>query len=111
MSGLLFALDTSAWIVVTMAFLASVLMSVSMPVLMTLIMRLAGQSTGTAGGMFAASNQSGGVVGASAGGLMLSLAGFQAVGLLCLAGTVLSASVVCLKMRGSPAFHLRGTDE
>jgi len=108
--GLLFALDASAWLVVAMAFVASVLVSVSMPVLMTLIMHLAGQSRGTAGGMFSTSNQFGGVVGASAGGLMLSLGGYPAVGLLYLVATVLSACVVGLIMRRSPAFQLRGTD-
>ena len=108
--GLLFALDASAWLVVAMAFVASVLVSVSMPVLMTLIMHLAGQSRGTAGGMFATSNQFGGVVGASAGGLMLSLGGYPAVGLLYLVATVLSACVVGLIMRRSPEFQLRGTD-
>ena len=105
-TGLLFALDASAWIVVAMAFVASVLVSVSMPVLMTLIMHLAGQSRGTAGGMLSTSNQFGSLVGASAGGLMLSLGGFPAVGLLCLVATMLSASVVGLRMRRSPVFQL-----
>jgi len=81
---------------------------ITLPVLMTLIMHLAGQSRGTAGGMLSTSNQVGGVVGASAGGLMLSLGGFPAVGLLCLAATMLSASVVGLRMRRSPAFQLGG---
>jgi predicted MFS family arabinose efflux permease len=107
-AGLLFALGTSAWIVVAMAFVASVLVSVSMPVLLTLIMHLAGQSRGTAGGMLSTSNQFGSLVGASAGGLMLSLGGFPAVGYLCLVATVLSASVVGLKMRRSPAFQWDG---
>jgi len=109
-AGLLFALGAPAWIVVAMAFVASLLVSVSMPVMMTLIMHLAGQSRGTAGGMFATSNQVGGVVGASAGGLMLSLGGYPAVGLLCLVATVLSASVVGLRMRRSPAFQLGGAN-
>ena len=106
LTGLLFSLDISAWIVVAMAFVVSVLVSVSMPVQMTLMMHLAGQSRGTAGGMFSTSNQLGGVVGASAGGLMLSLGGFSAVGLLFLIATVLSASVVGLRMRRSPEFQL-----
>ena len=109
-AGLLFALGASAWVVVAMAFVASVLVSVSMPVLMTLIMHLAGQSRGTAGGMFAMSNQVGGIVGASAGGLMLSLGGFPAVGLLFLVATMLSSSVVGLIMRRSPAFRLGGAN-
>ena len=109
-AGLLFALDASTWIVVAMAFVASVLVSVSMPVLMTLIMHLAGRSRGTAGGIFTTSSQAGGVVGASAGGLMLSLGGFPAVGLLYLVATVLSASVVGLRMRRSPAFRSGGAD-
>ena len=109
-TGLLFVLDAHAWIVVAVAFVASVLVSVSMPVLTTLIMHLAGQSRGTAGGMFTTSSQAGGVVGASAGGLMLSLGGYPAVGLLCLVATVLSASVVGFIMRRSPVFQLGGAD-
>ena len=109
-AGLLFASGASAWIVVAMAFVASVLVSVSMPVLLTLIMHLAGQSRGTAGGMLSTSNQFGSFVGASAGGLMLSLGGYPAVGLLCLVATVLSACVVGLIMRRSSAFRLGGTD-
>ena len=104
-TGLFFVLDAHAWIVVAVAFAASVLVSVSVPVFTTLNMNLAGQSRGTAGGMFATSNQFGGVVGASAGGLMLSLGGYTAVGLLCLVATVLSASVVGLIMRRSPEFR------
>ena len=109
-TGLFFVLDVSAWTLVAVAFVASVLVSVSMPVLTTLIMHLAGQSRGTAGGMFTTSSQAGGVVGASAGGLMLSLGGYPAVGLLCLVATVLSASVVGLIMRRSPVFQLGGAD-
>jgi len=108
--GLLFALDASAWLVVAMAFVASVLVSVSMPVLLTLVMHLAGQSRGTASGMLSTSNQFGSFVGASAGGLMLSLGGYPAVGLLCLVATVLSACVVGLIMRRSSAFRLGDTD-
>jgi len=87
-----------------------VLVSVSMPVLTTLIMHIAGQSRGTAGGMFTASAQAGGVIGSSAGGLMLSLGSYPAVGVLFLVASVLSASVVGLIIRRSPAFKLRGSD-
>ena len=52
-TGLFFVLDAHAWIVVAVAFAASVLVSVSVPVFTTLNMNLAGQSRGTAGGMFA----------------------------------------------------------
>jgi len=107
-AGLVFAFGESAWIVVAMAFVASMLVSVSMPVQLTLIMQLAGQSRGTASGMLSTSNQFGSFVGASAGGLMLSLGGYTAVGLLCLVATVLSASVVGFIMRRSPAFQLGG---
>jgi predicted MFS family arabinose efflux permease len=106
-TSLFFILDMSAWILVALAFVASVLVSVSMPVLTTLIMHLAGQSRGTAGGMFTTSAQVGGVIGSSAGGLMLSLGGYAAVGILYLVATVLSASVVGFIMRRSPAFRLR----
>ena len=104
-TGLFFVLDVHAWIVVGVAFAASVLVSVSVPVFTTLNMNLAGKSRGTAGGLFATSNQFGGVVGASAGGLMLSLGGYMAVGLLCLVATMLSASVVGLIMSRSPVFR------
>ena len=104
---LVFALDAHAWIVIAVGFVASVLVSVSMPVLTTLIMQLAGKSRGTAGGMFTTSAQAGGVIGSSAGGLMLSLGGYPAVGILYLVATVLSASVVGFIMRRSPAFRLR----
>ena len=107
-TGFLFAFDLHAWIVVAVALVTSVLASVSMPVLTTLIMHLAGESRGTAGGMFTASAQAGGVVGASAGGLMLSLGGYQAVGLLFLVSSILSASVVGLLLRRSPAFRFGG---
>jgi len=107
-TGLFFVLDVSSWILVAVAFVASVLVSVSMPVLTTLIMHLAGQSRGTAGGMFTTSAQAGGVIGSSAGGLMLSLGGYPAVGLLYLVATVLSASVVGLIMRRSSTFQLGG---
>ena len=108
--GLLFSLDVPGWVVVAMAFVASTLVSVSMPVLMTMIMHLAGESRGTAGGMFSTSNQFGGVLGASAGGLMLSLGGFQAVGFLYLVAAVLSAAVIGFMMRRSAAFRLAGSD-
>ena len=106
-SGLLFALEADAWLVVTMAFFASVLVSVAMPAMTTLVMHLAGESRGTAVGMFSASNQIGGVVGASAGGLMLSLGGFPALGLLYLFATALFVSIVWFVMRRSPAFQLK----
>ena len=109
-TSLFFVLDVSAWVIVAVAFVASVLVSVSMPVLTTLIMHLAGQSRGTAGGMFTTSAQAGGVIGASAGGLMLSLGGYPAVGVLYLVATVLSAFVVGLIMRRLPAFQLGNTD-
>jgi len=109
-TGLFFVLEVSTWILVAVAFVASVMVSVSMPVLTTLIMHIAGQSRGTAGGMFTASAQAGGVIGSSAGGLMLSLGSYPAVGVLFLVASVLSASVVGLIIRRSPAFKLRGSD-
>ena len=109
-TGLLFALEASTWLVLTMAFFASALVSIAMPVMMTLMMHLAGESRGTAGGMFSTSNQIGGVVGASAGGLMLSLGGFPALGLLYLFATALFVSIVWFIMRRSIVFQLRSVD-
>ena len=111
MTGLLFSIGSYAWMVAGLALVASVLVSVSMPVMMTLIMRLAGESRGTAGGMLSTSNQLGGVVGASAGGLTLSLGGFSAVGLLYLLLAGLSACIVGIIMRRSSAFAFKGSDK
>lgn len=110
-TGLLFSIGSYAWMVAGLALVASVLVSVSMPVMMTLIMRLAGESRGTAGGMLSTSNQLGGVVGASAGGLTLSLGGFSAVGLLYLLLAGLSACIVGIIMRRSSAFDFKGADK
>ncbi len=109
LAAAVFATGADPWIVVTTAFVASMLVSVSMPILMTIMMGLAGDSRGTAGGMFSTSNQTGGFIGASAGGLMLSLGGFSALGLLYLCSAALSAAIVGLLMRSSAPFWLKGT--
>ena len=62
---------------------------------------LAGQSRATASGMLGASDQLGGVIGASVGGLMLSMGDFQAVGLFCLVGAALSGGMVRFKLQRS----------
>jgi MFS family permease len=78
-----------------------------MPVLMTLMTEIAGRSRATAIGLFGASNQVGGVGGASLGGILLSLGGFPLVGLLCLSAAVAAAVVVHLKVRDSMEFKQR----
>lgn len=103
--GLIFALQAPLWAAIALSFGASMLLSVSMPVLSTVIMELAGGSRATASGMYGTSNQLGGVLGASAGGLMLSLGGFPAVGRFCLAAAVMAAAVVGLKVQDSAEFR------
>lgn len=103
---IIFALSAPTWVVIVSSLGASVLLTISMPVLMILMWELAGQSRATASGMLGASNQLGSVVGASIGGLMLSMGGFPAVGIFCLAASALSAVLVRFKVRKSTEIHV-----
>jgi predicted MFS family arabinose efflux permease len=87
--------------VIVSSLVASVLLTVSMPVLMILMLELAGQSRATASGMFGASNQLGSVIGASIGGVMLSIGDFAVVGLFCLVASALSSVMVRFKLQKS----------
>jgi predicted MFS family arabinose efflux permease len=99
--GAIFALGAPIWVVIVSSLVASVLLTVSMPVLMILMLELAGQPRATASGMFGASNQLGSVIGASIGGVMLSIGDFAAVGLFCLVASALSAVMVRFKLQKS----------
>ncbi len=99
--GAIFSLGAPIWVVVASSLVASVLLTVSMPVLMILMLELAGPSRATASGMFGASNQLGSVIGASIGGVMLSIGDFAAVGLFCLVASALSAVMVRFKLQRS----------
>ena len=102
--GAIFALGAPVWVVIAASLGVSVLLTVSMPVLMILMLELAGRSRATASGMFGASNQLGSVIGASIGGVMLSIGDFAAVGLFCLVASALSAVMVRFKLRKSTEF-------
>ena len=104
--GIIFALSAPTWVVIASSLGASALLTISMPVLMLLMLGLAGQNRATGSGMFGASNQLGSVVGASIGGLMLSMGGFTALGLFCLAASALSAVLVRFKVRKSTEIHV-----
>ena len=89
------------WVVIVSSLGASILLTISMPVLMILMLELAGQSRATASGLFGASNQLGSVIGASVGGVMLSMGDFPAVGLFCLVAAALSGGMVRFKLQRS----------
>ena len=103
--GIIFALGAPTWVVIAASLGASALLTISMPVLMLLMLGLAGQNRATGSGMFGASNQLGSVMGASIGGLMLSMGGFSALGFFCLAASALSAVLVRFKVRKSTEIH------
>lgn len=98
-AGIIFSLGAPIWVVIVSSLGASILLTTSMPVLMILMLELAGQSRATASGMFGASNQLGSVIGASVGGLMLSMGDFPAVGLFCLVAAALSGVMVRFKLQ------------
>ena len=107
LGGVALSIEASVWATVGLLGLFSILISLGMPVLMTLMTEIAGRSRATAIGLFGASNQVGGVGGASLGGILLSLGGFPLVGLLCLSAAVAAAVVVHLKVRDSMEFKQR----
>ena len=100
-AGIIFSLGAPIWVVIVSSLGASILLTLSMPILMILMLELAGQSRATASGMFGASNQLGSVIGASAGGLMLSIGDFPAVGIFCLVAAALSGVMVRFKLQRS----------
>jgi len=99
--GAIFSLGAPIWVVVASSLVASVLLTVPMPVLMILMLELAGPSRATASGMFGASNQLESVIGASIGGVMLSIGDFAAVGLFGLVASALSALMIRFKLQKS----------
>lgn len=98
---LLFVTHISPWITVGMSFCITSFLSISWPVLARLSTEMAGKSRATAMGMLAMSNQFAGVVGASIGGVMLSLGSFPLVGIFCCATAAAAAVVVRYKVRES----------
>lgn len=101
-AGVVFNVSLPLWAVVVLSFVALGVFSLTLPVFVVVMLELAGDSRGTAMGLFGASRQVGGVVGASVGGLLFSLGSFSLVGVLCLAVAVAAALLVRLKVSTSP---------
>ncbi len=100
----LFSAGISEWMVIALGFGVAAFFSIGWPVLTTRLTELAGPSTATALGLFAASNQLGAVGGSAIGGLALALGGFSMVGVFCLAVAAVAATVLRFKVRESPEF-------
>ena len=97
--GLVFNLNISVWATVGIAFAGSFMFAVSSPFIAILMAEMGGGSRATSTGILATSNQFGGLVGASIGGLMLSLGGFSLVGILFAGMAGVSVVVLLLKVR------------
>lgn len=106
-AGAVFNTELSLWGTVALSFAALVFLGMAMPVLVIVIMELAGRSRATASGLFASSNQLGGVSGSAAGGLLLALGGFPLVGLFCLAAAIAAAVLLRARVRDSEEFRQR----
>jgi len=100
----LFSAGISEWMVIALGFGVAAFFSIGWPVLTTRLTELAGPSTATALGLFAASNQLGAVGGSAIGGLALALGGFSMLGVFCLAVAAVAATVLRFKVRESPEF-------
>jgi predicted MFS family arabinose efflux permease len=104
LAALVFTVHVSPWAAAALACGAASLSRIAMVVTPLVVLERAGGSRTTATGLFAVSNQLGGVGGASLGGLMLALGGFPLVGLFCLSGAVIAAGVIHLTARESATF-------
>ena len=100
----LFSAGISEWMVIALGFGVAAFFSIGWPVLTTRLTELAGPSTATALGFFAASNQLGAVGGSAIGGLALAIGGFSMVGVFCLAVAAVAATVLRFKVQESPEF-------
>ena len=94
----LFSTDMPVWIAVAVALAGITVTSVGWPAFLAISTEISGSSQATAVGMLGASNQLGGVAGASLGGAVLALGGFSAVGFLCLGAAGISALVLQFTM-------------
>lgn len=99
-SLILFSIDLPVWGTVGVALVGIMLLSVCWPAFLAISTEISGSSQATAVGMLGASNQLGGVAGASLGGIFLALGGFSTVGFFCIGATLVSAIVLQLTMGG-----------
>ena len=88
---LLFSVGFGLWASVALATLATGLLSMTFPVLVSASTEYSGESKATGVGIMGFSNQAGGMLGAAIAGALLANIGYEAIGYMCLAVTILSA--------------------
>ena len=99
---LLFTADIDLWTAVVLAMVATGLLSVTFPALVAASTEYSGESKATGVGMMGLSNQTGGVLGGAIAGALLANVGYEAIGLLSLGASALSAVVAiafCRQLR------------
>ena len=93
---LFFAVELQLWVAVAVGTIGTALLSPTFPALVSASTEYSGESKATGVSLMGLSNQSGGVLGAAGAGALLAGAGYEAIGYLCLAATILSALVAVL---------------
>ncbi len=89
----LFGTSPGFLISVAISFALGLFMSIGRPTILSLLVDTAPESRGTMTGLYAASNQTGTVVGAALGGLVIGLGGYSALAVVALA-TGLTGAVI-----------------
>ena len=88
---LFFVIDFGLWPAVAVGTVGSGLLSVTTPVLLAGSTEYSGESKATGASLIGFSNQAGGVFGAGLSGVLLASLGYQGIGYLCIAFTIVSA--------------------
>ena len=88
---LFFVVDFGLWPAVAVGTVGSGLLSVTTPVLLAGSTEYSGESKATGASLIGFSNQAGGVFGAGLSGVLLASLGYQGIGYLCIAFTIVSA--------------------
>ena len=102
---LVFTISLPIWAAIALAAIGSGLLRVPFPALVAGSTEHSGESKATGVGLMGFSNQTGGVLGGAIAGALLANIGYEAIGFLCLGGTIVSALLASLLGR-----HLqRGT--
>ena len=88
---LFFVVDFGLWPAVAVGTVGSGLLSVTTPVLLAGSTEYSGESKASGASLIGFSNQAGGVFGAGLSGVLLASLGYQGIGYLCIAFTIVSA--------------------
>ncbi len=93
---LVFSVEMGLWATVATATVSTGLLSVTFPILIAASTEYSGESKATGVGLMGFSNQAGGMLGAAIAGTLLANIGYEAIGYMCLAVTILSALLTTL---------------